>query len=439
MLLLYLNVLAISSLAVKTRIRYIGSKLSYMTTPRTMLTNVRTALRSTTQAWHDVHRESERNRHIWRETTDTFRRKLRDSLHAVFQNSNSSALFRETLRSRFPETLPVVLQYTKERTEAQLWLSKNQLGNLEKKLQRIQEERDSLHDNTRRSSPALHNHMYQIGDLLKAAARAGLSQPSTTYEQDPEGWLSHLRSIELALEKEETKANFWERFFGANSLHAAKRGIEKSTREGFPTMMLHVRESLDLQQRLIAQFLRSEENVKLAQAAIERFHQYEDRLLELDNLGETGYLIAHAKDEKHIKAIVDSLDSEFDGPALSQLLRSSNVHMERQSGIEMAHAMLSGWNETLQNAENVLSKRERDIVEYEEDPIGDMCAAARRGANAVQRWLLTIMDSDSAAASPAMPEGPLETDRMISMLRDMDNKIMECTKRFSLHPARNQK
>ena len=68
-----------------------------------------------------------------------------------------------------------------------------------------------------------------------------------------------------------------------------------------------------------------------------------------------------------------------------------------------------------------------------------MCAAARRGANAVQRWLLTIMDTDSAKTAPAMAEGPLETDRMISMLRDMDNKIIECGKRFSLHPARNQK
>ena len=410
-----------------------------MTTPRTMLTNVRTAMRSTTQAWHDVQRESERNRHVWRETTDTFRRKLRDSLQAVFQNSNSSALFRETLRSRSPDTLPIVLLYNKERAEAQTWLGVNKLANLEKKRQRAQAERDMLQDNTRRSSPALHNHMYQIGDLLKAAARAGLPPPTTTYEQDPEGWLSHLRSIEQALEKEETKAKFWERITGGNSLHAAKRSIEKSTREGFPTMMLHVRESLDLQQRLIAQFVKSEENVKQANLAIERYHMYDDRLLELDNLGETGYLIAHAKDEKHVKAMVDALDSEFDGPLLSQLLRSSSMYTERQSGIEMAGAMLSGWNETLQNADNVLGKRERDIVEYEDDPISDMCAAARRGANAVQRWLLTIMDSDSAATAQAMAEGPLETDRMISMLRDMDNKIMECTKRFSLHPARNQK
>lgn len=404
-----------------------------------MLTNVRTALRSTTQAWHDVHRESERNRHIWRETTDTFRRKLRESLQTVFQNSNSSAMFRETLRSRFPETLPIVLQYNKERTEAQMWLAKNKMATLEKNLQRAQTERDLLHDNTRRSSPALHNHMYQIGDLLKAAVRSGLSQPVLTYEQDPEAWLQHLRNIERALEKEETKAKFWERFIGANSLHAAKRGIEKSTREGFPTMMLHVRESLDLQQRLLAQFLRSEENVKNCQQAIEQFDMYRDRLLELDNLGETGYLIAHAKDERHVKAMVDSLDSEFDGPLLSQLLRASSMHTERQAGIEMAHAMLSGWNATLQNAENVLSKRERDIIEYEEDPIGDMCAAARRGANAVQRWLLTMMDSDNVATSPAMQDGPLETDRMIAMLRDMDNKIIECNKRFALHPVRSQK
>lgn len=409
-----------------------------MTTPRTMLTNVRTALRSTTPAWHDVQRESERNRHNWRETTDTFRRKLRDSLQAVFQNSNSSALFRETLRSRFPETLPVVLQYAKERNEAQMWLSKNQLPNLEKKLQRSQSERDSMSDNTRRSSPALHNHMYQIGDLLKAAVRAGLNHPQNTYEQDPQGWLNYLSSIELALEKEETKAKFWERFLGANTLHAAKRGIEKSTREGFPTMMLHVRNSLDLQQRLVAQFTKSENDVKLCQQGIEKYHHYHDRLQELDNLGETGYLIAHAKDEKHVKAMVDSLDSEFDGPLLSQLMRATAVYTERQAGIEMALAMLSGWNETLQNAENVLSKRERDVVEYAEDPIGDMCAAARRGANAVQRWLLTIMDSDSAAVSPAMKEGPLETDRMISMLRDMDNKIIECNKRFAQHPARSQ-
>ena len=406
-----------------------------MTTPRTMLTNVRTAMRSTTQSWHDVQKESEKNRHMWRETTDSFRRKLRGSLQAVFQNSNSSALFRETLRIRFPETLPVVLQYTKERTDAQLWIGKTQISALEKKLQRTQSERDLLQDNTRRSSPALHNHMYQIGDLLKAATRAGLNQPTTTYEQNPEGWLSHLNNIVQALEKEETKAKFWERFIGANSLHAAKRGIEKSTREGFPTMMLHVRESLELQQRLIAQFFKSEENVKNAQTAIERFHYYEERLVELNNLGETGYLIAHAKDDKHIKAIVDSLESDFDGPILSQLLRLSSVHTERQAGIEMASAMLSGWNETLQNVDNLLGKRERDIIEYDEDPLLDMCAAARRGAHAVQRWLLTIANNDNPTSSFILPEGPLETERMLSIMRDIDNKIMECNKLFALHPA----
>lgn len=410
-----------------------------MTNPRTMLTNVRTALRSTTQAWHDVHRESEINRHVWRETTDSFRKKLRDALQLVFQNGNSSALFRETVRSRFPETLPIIVQYSKERNESMTWLARNQLVNLEKKLQRSQTERDTLQENTRRSSPALHNHMYQIGDLLKAAARAGISQPQQMYEQDPEGWLQHLRNIESALEKEETKTNIWQRFIGANTLHAAKRGIEKSTREGFPTMMSHVRESLDLQRRLIAQFLKSEEDVKNCQDNIEKYHYCEQRLQELENLGETGYIIAHTKDIKHVRAIVDSLDSEFDGPRLSQLFRAGNVHTERQAGIELAHAMLSGWNETLQNAENVLGKRERDIVEYEDDPIGDMCTAARRGANAVQRWLLTMMDSSTVAQSPAVSEGPLETDRMISMLRDMDNKIIEGSKRFANHPVRHQK
>lgn len=406
-----------------------------MTTPRAMLTNVRTAMRLITHAWHDVQRESERNRHIWRETTDTFRKKLRDTIQLVFQNTNSSAMFRETLRSRFPETLPIVLQYNKEHNEMQLWLERNSLDALEKKLGRARNERDMLHDNTRRSSPALHNHMYQIGDLLKAAARAGLPQPTTTYEQDPTHWMEHLLKIEEALEKEETKSKFWERLIGGDNLHAAKRGIEKSTREGFPTMMLHVRESLDLQQRLIAQFLKSEENVKQAQLQIERFHACTERLLELNNLGETGYLIAHAKDETHINAIVDSLSYEFDGPLLNQLLRLKNVYAERQVGIELASAMLSGWNDTLQNTDNVLGKRERDIVEYSDDPVGDMCAAARRGANSVQRWLLTITNSSNGDTVDALVDGPLETDRMISMLRDMDNKIVDCTKRFSLHPA----
>ena len=75
-----------------------------------MLTNVRAALRMTTMAWHDVHRESERNRHVWREASDSFKKKLRDALHQVFNNTDTSALFRETIRSRYPETLPMLQQ-----------------------------------------------------------------------------------------------------------------------------------------------------------------------------------------------------------------------------------------------------------------------------------------------------------------------------------------
>ena len=158
----------------------------------------------------------------------------------------------------------------------------------------------------------------------------------------------------------------------------------------------------------------------------------------MENLGETGYIIAHAKEAPPVKAVIDSLDADFDSSELSKLFLAGTVHTDRQTGIELAHAMLSGWNETLQNAETVLSKRGKDVVDYPDDPVGDMCAAARRGAQAVQRWLLTIMDSTAASLSPVIGEGPLETDRMISILRDMDNKIIECHHRFSNHPVCNQ-
>jgi hypothetical protein len=160
-----------------------------MTTPRTMLTNVRAALRMTTMAWHDVHRESERNRHVCREASDSFKKKLRDALNQVFKNNDTSALFRETIRSRYPETLPILQQYQKERHESTVWLSRHPLPSLEKKLQCALQDRDVLQENSLRSSPALHNHMYQIGDLLKEAAKEGLVEPTKTCEQDPEGWM----------------------------------------------------------------------------------------------------------------------------------------------------------------------------------------------------------------------------------------------------------
>ena len=125
--------------------------------------------------------------------------------------------------------------------------------------------------------------MYQIGDLLKVAAKSKINTPGQSYEENPEVWLEHLRNIENALMKEEAKTNFWQRMRGENTLHAAKRAIEKSTREGFPTMMLHVRESLDLQRRLLNQFIKSENDVKTCLEHIEKHHYYERRLQELEN------------------------------------------------------------------------------------------------------------------------------------------------------------
>ena len=407
-----------------------------MATPRTMLTNVRTALRSTTQAWHDVHRESERNRHLWTNSSDSFKKRLRDSLNALYLSKNGSALFRETVRMQHPQVLPLVLQYGKEKQEASTWLSKHQLVNLEKKLQRAQSDRDALQENTRRSSPALHNHMYQIEELLREAAKAGLAAPERNYEQSPEDWLAYLTAIERQLEKEETQVGFWQKLMGtAKTLHSAARNIEKSTREGFPTMMLHVRESLDLQRRLIDHYHKSEREAAAAIDNIEKYKYYEQRLAELENLGEAGYLLTHAKEDSQLTTIVSCIDAEFGGAVLANLLRQRTLYAERQSGIEMAHAMLSGWNETMQTIENILSRKEKDTTDYAEDPLADMCAAARKGSNTVQRWLLTIMDSEMAAISPVMNEGPIETDRMITILRDIDNKLSVGYALFSNHPV----
>ena len=52
---------------------------------------------------------------------------LRDSLNQVFNNTDTSALFRETIRSRYPETLPMLQQYQKERNESTVWLSRHPL------------------------------------------------------------------------------------------------------------------------------------------------------------------------------------------------------------------------------------------------------------------------------------------------------------------------
>ena len=193
-------------------------------------------------------------------------------------------------------------------------------------------------------------------------------------------------------------------------------------------MMLHVRESLDLQQRLMAPFAKAEDRMKHIGAAIERYHLYKERLTELENLGETGYLIAHSKDDEHIRAIVDSLDSGFGGPMLSQMLRSSNVYAERQKGIEMVSIILAGWDETLQRLEHVLSKRERDILDDEQHSIGDMCAAARKGSDTAQRWLASI--SGKITHGPHAVGGLLETERMLVILRDLDNTIVESNTRF---------
>ena len=394
-----------------------------------MLTNVRAALRMTTMAWHDVHRESERNRHVWREASDSFKKKLRDALHQVFNNTDTSALFRETIRSRYPETLPMLQQYQKERNESTVWLSRHPLPSLEKKLQRALQDRDVLQENSRRSSPALHNHMYQIGDLLKEAAKEGLVEPTKTYEQDPESWMQHLSAIERALEKDEVKTSFLQRLLGAgSSMHAAKRAIEKSTREGFPTIMLHVRESLDLQRKLMDQYNKAVRDVTLNEENIKKHDYYTQRLQELNTLGETGFLLAHTKDEKHIQAMVDSLDADCGGPTLARLLQTRHAHNARQGGLEMASAMLSGWNEWLQNAESILTKREADVVEYSDDPIGDMCALARKGAGIVQRWL--------ASETAIFVEDPFETRQMIAILRDIDTRMMTSNQRFVAHPVR---
>lgn len=410
-----------------------------MSNARTMLTNVRSALSLTTKTWHELHHVSEKNRHAARESSDKFKKSLKNALSTIFQNPQSSALFKENLRSSSPKTYDLLQQYNKEKMEAQNWIHKHPLLVLEKKLERAMHDRNLNEEATKRTSPALHNHMYQIDELIREAIRTGIVAPSNTYEQNPEEWILYLDKIRLELDKEEERTLGWKKWFKkGSSIHDAARNIEKSTREGLPTMLSHVKQSLDLQRKIVEQFNKAVKTVAETEQDIKKLESFQQRLGELDNLGESGYLLAHAKEPLHLKSLVNALDGESNGANIQQYLRLSILYQQRQSVIDLTLASMSGWNEQLQSAENVLSRKEKDPVDYESDPISEVCTCARRGADAIQRWLLSI-DTENSSNPILMKEGPLDQDRMMMIVQEMDSKIGEFMKVFKTHSVYQSK
>ena len=390
-----------------------------------MLSNVRTALRTLSKAVElgDVllnhFRKDESTKR------DNLRKLMRQAIAEVGSDEHSWLLFKEQLRAHHSETSQLLTKYRSEMQAVDTWLRQNKLDQLEQKQTHIEARLMQLKDPARMNSPALHARMDQIAEVVREARKQGLTPPVAPYEQDPASWISFLSMLNEEVKKDNSGTiSFMDRFLQRGSgIQWAARNIERRTREGFPTSIAHVLQSLRSQQALVERVKEAQDESQDLRQRTALHQQYVERNEELTQLGETGFLVSHANIDDY-PALVAALGGEGQTPMLKDHLNDYAGIKSRLTEIQKLQQVLQSWCRQLFVVSELLNPYEHNMDDYE-DHVSELCSITRRGATSILGWF------EQCSAKYQIPLGipipapttPMEYGPLYEMLLKTDRAV----------------
>jgi hypothetical protein len=271
-------------------------------------------------------------------TSQELHKHLKQTLRATLDINEDATMERERVSIKAPAVAQCIAQYEQELRDIQTSSYQHSTLALLQNTGQIPEE-SSNHDQIRRLTPALLNNLYTVEELFQEAFKNGLQKPRATIEENPAEWLTTLDELTEMMKQPEHHPSLLEKFSGNyNKLHKISRTIQLRTREGLPTMLQHLRNSLELHIRLrqqpAARTTQHNPSVDPARA--------NQRLQNLMQMGYSGYILARLSEE-HIPELLRAIPTNFGGFTLLNLKNTTIQIQERTVRYQTLYTMAQAW------------------------------------------------------------------------------------------------
>lgn len=342
---------------------------------------------------------------------------LKDSLAITFADRKQASYFRETVKAKHPQLAELTSGYKQEIDFLRTWLSAHPVSELESAVKLHNRDLAQLMEDSKKSASALFNNVSTIEGIVDAAIKDGYACPSKSVEEAPGAWLDYVTIVETEVHKRVQDANWLARLSGShNDLVREAKKIEKRSREGWPTILLHAKNSLALQQRFYVQRLNTQRLIEEAMAAMAAQRKHEERLGDLLGMGEEGYVMAHASDKAAME-LSQCLDTAMVGSAVVKAWAKYHRLKTHENHLVAISEILLDWTTLFSQIENLIVEDDR-VSNTERSQgactaIHDACTRVRRTVAVIQQWITALNNMENSS------EGLLESGYTDAYMRNL--------------------
>lgn len=404
-----------------------------MASLKTLITNVRSALQQAHTAWTLMDQHISEQQDATRVAYIKALTELRDALAITFADRKLASYFRESVKARHPHLSGLVNGYKQEMEKLQTWLKVHKEEDIQKTIEQQKKQLDLLIEDGRKAMPAMYNNLIAVEGLVREAKKEGSQPPKDTVESAPGNWLEYFETLEHQLHQLSVKSNWFTRMGGSSSglIKEAKR-IEKRSREGWPTIMLHAKQSLSLQQRVInhQQQMRSaiEESIK----TLSLHGQYAERLADLHGMGEEGYILAHAQD-KSATELSQCLDTSVVGDAVSLAWSVHGRMKTHENHLKAVADTLLEWTSAFTKMEKqlIVDDKRADHAKTDESckTMHDACTCIRRTVATLQQWVNALNEAEDS--TEGLMDGIFTDAHMRNLMFQNNHTVVEALRLYN--------
>lgn len=372
-----------------------------MVSSKTLVTNVRLALQQAHTAWTLIDQSIGQQNAVTRFAYAKALTELRDGLAITFADRKLASVFRETVKAKHPHLVTLVTGYKQELEKLQTWLKVHKEEDIQKTIHEHKNHLEHIVEDARKASPAMFNHLGALEGLIREAKKEGLNSPREVLESAPGLWLEYVEHLEQKVQQLSIKSTWFSRFGGGpKGLLKEAEMIEKRSREGWPTIILHAKQSLSLQQRLLSQQRLLQKQIDDVIATLSMHGQYSERLADLLGMGEEGYVMAHA-DDKSALELSQCLDTSLVGDAVAITWDKFQRMKNHEKNMRAVASALLDWTNEFTKIEKRIAVDEKYATSPKSDEVcagvHEACTIVRRTVSTIQQWLTAMAEASDAS------------------------------------------
>ena len=337
-----------------------------MTQIRTLLPRIRASRDGVVRLAQLVQTESIQNRSTLNPLHEACLALLHATLPRLSSDEDGMGVARATVKGKAPHLLNIIDAYQDSGKKGN-FLSGLDLATVERKRMR--------------SLVALRHHMHLIEGVLNSSHKIGILIPDSVFEEDPAPWVEHLTIIDAKVRSQTLPED----------VLRETRKVEMRTSEGFPTILLHARRSLELYQRCLDESKDTAEALKQKDA--------------IPVVDKKAILMENVRYVDDAEVLLESIGSIMDVSALRPTTEAWRAAETKQSVLDFLLGTLRIWNTRLDQHEMLLNKCLKSNPDVDDSALNNAVMAVRHGVRAAQDWML----ADHSKTCDSHPDSLLKT------------------------------